>query len=234
MTMIVGPQNYMIGKGVVSALTGYSLINMWQPLTTYAIGDAVINFDPAAVAPVLPIKVYHCTTGGASASSGGPTGTTSSITDGTVTWAYVAPSDVGNVEDFQVNLKPEIEDHYTSRTGAVVEDFSAMTKLGGGFSVKMTEFTMENLALVNYGVITGTAPNRLAKMGNQGRKNMLWQFVGAGTYGNHYQVILPRAQINPPDNVGYISEKIATFDCKGNIYAMPSDNYAFYYVAEIA
>jgi hypothetical protein len=234
MTMTVGPQNYMLGKGVVSALTGYPLIDFWQASTAYVVGDAVINWDPAATSPALPLAIYVCATAGTSASSGGPTGTTSAITDGTVSWNYVAPSDVGNVSDFQVNLKPEIEDHFTSRSGAVVQDFSAMTKLTGGFSVKMEEFSIENLALVNYGAIAGTSPHRIVRMGNQGRQNMLWQFVGDGTYGKHFQVILPRAQINPPKNLGFISDKLTSFDCDGNIYSMPSDSNAMYYVAEIA
>ena len=34
-------------------------------------------------------KVYLCTTSGTSASSGGPTGTTSNITDGTAHWTYI-------------------------------------------------------------------------------------------------------------------------------------------------
>lgn len=33
-------------------------------------------------------ELYRCTTAGTSASSGGPTGTGSSITDGTAVWAY--------------------------------------------------------------------------------------------------------------------------------------------------
>ena len=35
-------------------------------------------------------NIYKCTTGGISAATGGPTGTTAAITDGTVTWAYVS------------------------------------------------------------------------------------------------------------------------------------------------
>jgi hypothetical protein len=34
-------------------------------------------------------NLYRCTTAGTTASSGGPTGTGSSVTDGTAVWAYV-------------------------------------------------------------------------------------------------------------------------------------------------
>lgn len=39
-------------------------------------------------------NVYRVTTAGTSASSGGPTGTGTGITDGSVTWAYVGPLDM--------------------------------------------------------------------------------------------------------------------------------------------
>lgn len=51
----------------------------WGATTAYSPGDYVSNGG----------NYYLCTTGGTSAGSGGPTGTNSSITDGTVTWGYV-------------------------------------------------------------------------------------------------------------------------------------------------
>lgn len=55
----------------------------WVLSTLYAPGDYVTNGG----------NLYVCTTGGTSASSGGPSGTgSSSITDGTVSWSYCASS----------------------------------------------------------------------------------------------------------------------------------------------
>lgn len=51
----------------------------WAASTPFAVGVQVGNGG----------NVYRCTTAGTSASSGGPTGTGASITDGTATWAYV-------------------------------------------------------------------------------------------------------------------------------------------------
>lgn len=51
----------------------------WAGTTAYTAGQRVTNGGNA----------YQCVTAGTSASSGGPTGTTSSITDGTVTWKYI-------------------------------------------------------------------------------------------------------------------------------------------------
>jgi lysophospholipase L1-like esterase len=51
----------------------------WKASTAYAVGQQVFNAT----------SVYRCTVAGTSASSGGPTGSSSSITDGSVTWAYM-------------------------------------------------------------------------------------------------------------------------------------------------
>jgi hypothetical protein len=53
----------------------------WAISTTYALGDLVTNDSG---------KLYVCRTAGISAGSGGPTGTSTAITDGTATWDYVA------------------------------------------------------------------------------------------------------------------------------------------------
>lgn len=73
----------------------------WLPLTEYEIGDRVLNDTE---------KTYTCTAGGTSDVSGGPTGTTSPITDGTVTWDYVLPGSevaisVGGVREVALQLE---------------------------------------------------------------------------------------------------------------------------------
>jgi uncharacterized phage protein gp47/JayE len=51
----------------------------WAPTTGYVVGQRVFNGS----------RAYQCTVAGTSAGSGGPTGTGSAITDGTVTWRYL-------------------------------------------------------------------------------------------------------------------------------------------------
>lgn len=53
----------------------------WAANTTYEVGDKVVN-DTA------PKKTYYCTTRGASAASGGPTGTGTGIADNVARWNY--------------------------------------------------------------------------------------------------------------------------------------------------
>jgi hypothetical protein len=62
----------------------------WQASHAYIKGDFVLGL-PGSISALLGgpgTGVYECTTGGTSASSGGPTGTGSSISDNTVTWKY--------------------------------------------------------------------------------------------------------------------------------------------------
>ena len=72
-----------------SSATALAATTAWASATAYTVGDVVTNDTPA--------KVYICTTAGTSAGSGGPTGTGTAITDGTVTWRYVGDGD-GHVE----------------------------------------------------------------------------------------------------------------------------------------
>jgi hypothetical protein len=69
---------------ITAGLTAAIDPSAWANTTAYSIGDHVTN-DTA------PVKIYICTVAGTSAGAGGPTGTGSGITDGTVTWNYVGP-----------------------------------------------------------------------------------------------------------------------------------------------
>lgn len=54
-------------------------VSAWAATTSYSVGNRVTNGN----------NVYQCTTGGTSAGSGGPTGTSSSISDNTVVWEWL-------------------------------------------------------------------------------------------------------------------------------------------------
>ncbi|MCG8433500.1 MAG: hypothetical protein MJA83_05670 [Gammaproteobacteria bacterium] len=57
------------------------LATAWAPTTAYAVGDRRSNDTPT--------RIYVATVGGTSSGSGGPTGTGTSIVDGTVTWRFL-------------------------------------------------------------------------------------------------------------------------------------------------
>ena len=67
---------------VPALATGVTPIYAWTASTAYTSGTVVSKGG----------SLYRCTTSGTSASSGGPTGTSNSITDGTAVWAYSRPA----------------------------------------------------------------------------------------------------------------------------------------------
>jgi hypothetical protein len=88
----------------------------WTALTTYAVGDRVLN-DTGPL-------TYTCITAGESAASGGPTGTGSDITDGTAHWKFIPAGSevaiaVGGVRE--VALQIEVW------SAAVVEEIAKVT-----------------------------------------------------------------------------------------------------------
>jgi hypothetical protein len=236
MSFTVGPQNLYIGRGVVSVLTTAPNIDFWQPGTAYALGDMVLNFTAAPTGNDLPLNVYQCTTAGTSGTTTGPTQTGTGLVDGagSAVWESVALNDVGNCSKLTVTIESEVIKHKTSRSGANVQDASAEITRTGGMEATLEEYALENMAYVSYGTIVGASrPHRYGKMGNVARTNQIWQFVGDNAVGAAFQVIIPRAQINPPKEINFISDKYASFDLKGDLFGLPSDGYAFYYVAEL-
>jgi len=231
----LGPQNLTIGKGIVGLITSAPLIQKWQPSTAYGVGDQVINFDATAVLPALPLNIYICTTAGTSGTTVGPHGVGTALADGTGTaiWSSVAFSGVGNISAFSTKLTDTREDHMTSQSGSVNTDMTFLTKRKGELEFTLEEFTPENLALMAYGTITGTYPNRMIAFGGALPTNLVAQFVGNGAYGKHYQIIIPRFQVLP-DKIDWISAQQAKMNLKADMYGLPNDAFNSYYGAEIA
>ena len=58
----------------------------WLALTAYTLKSSWVTNGG---------NIYLCTASGTSAGSGGPTTTSNSITDGSVTWTYIGPASIG-------------------------------------------------------------------------------------------------------------------------------------------
>lgn len=80
---VVAAQSQPITWIVPVTTTPRALIVAWTNTTAYAVGELATNNGG---------KLYACITVGTSAGSGGPTGTTANITDGTAHWMYIAAS----------------------------------------------------------------------------------------------------------------------------------------------
>ena len=79
----------------------------WAGSTAFALSDRVVNGGNG----------YQCITAGTSASSGGPTGTGSSISDGTAEWKYV--TNVSSIGDTVLNYGTTFDDQGADRTATL-------------------------------------------------------------------------------------------------------------------
>jgi len=89
----------------------------WTASTAYAVTDRVINDGG---------RTYSCTTAGISAGSGGPTGTATAITDGTVVWAFVA---AGGEQEISLVGVREVALQLEVWSSAIIEQTAKVTAL---------------------------------------------------------------------------------------------------------
>jgi len=88
------------GRNVVATASAYS-VPAWAPTTAYGGALAPGTSLPDAIGDTTNSlvtngsNIYVCMVGGTSAGSGGPSGTSGAITDGTCTWRYVGPAAAG-------------------------------------------------------------------------------------------------------------------------------------------
>ena len=106
------PPRYMAGENVtiefeIKASSALDIVpigwlsmgnSSWAASTVYVASDIRINGT----------RLYTCTTGGTSASSGGPTGTGTGITDGTVIWNYLGELKGREYELFEASGTPGV------------------------------------------------------------------------------------------------------------------------------
>lgn len=113
---------------LTSAQTGYR--PLWQASHAYVVGGNVQNGN----------EIYRCITAGTSAASGGPTGKTASITDGTVVWKWI--------NDQAVDAKLGIYNEIEAKAGAgsvwaQANNLELFSGYAGSFAVN-TELDMTN------------------------------------------------------------------------------------------
>lgn len=78
-----------------TAIADFSVGQAWSASNAFAVNQYCTNGG----------NTYQATAAGTSAASGGPSGTTSSITDGTVTWKYIGAGQLFDVLMGNVNVQ---------------------------------------------------------------------------------------------------------------------------------
>lgn len=90
--------HFRIKQGATCHLQGI-VSEAWVAAKAYVANDHVTNDGG---------KLYRCTTGGTAAGSGGPTGTGTGITDGSVTWGYIEPAAQMTIQNIVVNAGQQV------------------------------------------------------------------------------------------------------------------------------
>jgi len=86
-------------SGGATCIAQYTVGQAWAASNVTAVGQYCTNGGNS----------YVCTSAGTTAASGGPTGTSTGITDGTVTWNYVGSGTLFDVTLGNVNLQTGVQ-----------------------------------------------------------------------------------------------------------------------------
>ncbi len=144
---------------------------------TYAVGaEIVIAGSPA--------NVYHCTTAGTTATTGGPTGTGSAIADGTVVWQWIA------TESRQHGYRPQAVSSWSSHYGVGYEgniDFQGPAGPSYDPEFFFDFYGIAGDQLSQEGIDVAATPFTLDKSGTVNR--LAFQPAPDGTGGGNYKPV---------------------------------------------
>lgn len=212
--MASSSDNYMIGKGKVYFRKWTSAPTSWKTGTTYASGDYVMNGD----------RLWTATAGGSShTSASGPTGSTGTFTDGTVTWAQVDWIDLGNAPQFKWAAEVETLDHYSSRSGIKTRDKKVIISRKGTLTIVLDEITVENLDLALMGTTTGTAGSREIEIFSAAQVDAQVKLEGTNDVGNQFDWFFGAASFQPGKELSVISDTWAEIELVAEVNADSND-----------
>lgn len=127
--------------------------------------------------------------------------------------------DCGNVPQFEFQAKVTQLDHFSSRTGVRVKDFTAVIELAGTLTMQMEELTARNmgfalLGLPNDGVSPG--PETINVFSNPVIYGAV-KFVGTNDIGPLWTVNFPLVKLSPSKALSLIDNKWGTIDLEGDV-----------------
>jgi len=132
--------------------------------------------------------------------------------------------DCGNVPAFEFLAKVTQLDHFSSRTGVKIKDFSAVTELAGTLTMQMEEITARNLAFALMGTLTepGGSPvdeNIHIEIFTDAVIQGAVRFVGTNDIGMRVTVNFPLVQFTPAKAMAFIGASWGTVDLSGDVLA---------------
>lgn len=126
-------------------------------------------------------------------------------------YGTTVPRDLGNAPAF--SLTPQIEklDHFSSRGGVREKDASKVTQKSGQAQVTLDEITLENIAMVLLGSISGSVMTLMAESEVKGYLS----FTGTNDIGNRFNVDDVLVSFTPNQGLDFISEDYGQIQLTG-------------------
>jgi hypothetical protein len=115
--------------------------------------------------------------------------------------------DLGNAPSFVWSPSIEKKEHFSSREGVKVKDFTAITQTGATIKMTLDEINAENLALFTLGEIaTDTDGNATVAAFQKTEKAGIFKVVGTNDIGQQVD-FQGRASVNPTGDFSFITDE---------------------------
>ncbi len=127
--------------------------------------------------------------------------------------------DCGNCPTFEFLAKVTKLDHFSSRTGTRVKDFSAVTELAGTLTMVLEEYTARNLGFAMLGLPTGgfsPTPETIDIFSDPVIYGSV-KFVGGNDVGPVWTVTFPLVELSPSKALSLIGNTWGTIDLEGDV-----------------
>jgi hypothetical protein len=127
--------------------------------------------------------------------------------------------DCGNCPTFEFMAKVTQLDHYSSRTGVRVKDFTAVTEISGTLNMVLEEFTARNMGFALLGLPSGgpsTSPDVIDIFANPVIYGAV-KFVGENDIGPIWTVNFPLVKLSPSKALSLIGNQWGTIDLEGDV-----------------
>ena len=127
--------------------------------------------------------------------------------------------DCGNVPQFEFLAKVTQLDHFSSRTGVRVKDFTAVIEIAGGLTMQLEELTARNMGFALLGLPTGgpsPTPDTIDIFANPVIYGSV-KFVGTNDIGPIWTVNFPLVKLSPSKALGLIANTWGTIDLEGDV-----------------
>jgi hypothetical protein len=128
-------------------------------------------------------------------------------------------TDCGDVPLFEFTAKVTQLDHYSSRTGVRVKDFTAVIEIAGSLTMQMGELTARNMGFALLGLPTG-GPSPVPDTINIFSNPVIYgsvKFVGTNAIGPVWTVNFPLVKLSPNKALGLISNTWGMIDLEGDV-----------------